>query len=636
MFSRTLLAAALALGLTLSFQPSHAQYGALDPSFVPSPGAEQSGGVNHVLCSHVLPDGRILIGGLFTSYNGVERRGIARLMPDGSLDNSFDPGSGAGGTAVPGVEAMAVLPDGRILVAGDFTSWNGAFAGRIARLNADGSVDPTFTPGGAANAVIKDMVLLPDGKILIAGAFTAFTGTFRSRIARLDPNGALDSTFDPGDGPGGSIRTILNMNVQSNGRIYVTGYFESFAGASRPRVARLMANGGLDATFSPGIGPNATVFSAALQFDGKLIIGGGFTTYGGTPRARLARLNTNGTLDTDFVVGSGSDNVVHAILIREGGILIGGDMLSYNGTTAPQIAGLLPNGSVDPSFVPGTGTNGAGTRTIFGFNEQPDGRILVLGGFFNYDGAVRHGIARILPCSLPSITSINVDPPTACVGDDVTLSVAEGELNGSSSWVWYANGCNGQILGSGNFIVVEAATSTTYHVRGEGGCLGDCVTLIPFVNEPDATVLLSGSELTASLSGAGYQWIDCSNGNEIVGATEQSYTPLSNGSFAVNVTMDGCTSVSECVSVMSVGVRSVDPLSTGWIYPNPAVDHIRIDVPKELVGVAFDVFNSMGQVVLSGRFDGKNTMIDVATLAAGIHTVMPAEGYLVPLRFVKE
>src|SRR5205814_1510611 len=110
------------------------------------------------------------------------RNGIARINSDGSLDSSFDPGSGANNE----VDGIAVQDDGKILIGGLFTTYNGTARNRIARINSDGSLDPSFDPGSGANNPVFSLALQPDSKVLVVGQFTSFNGTSVKRIARLN------------------------------------------------------------------------------------------------------------------------------------------------------------------------------------------------------------------------------------------------------------------------------------------------------------------------------------------------------------------------------------------------------------------------------------------------------------------
>ncbi|HXI53509.1 MAG TPA: delta-60 repeat domain-containing protein, partial [Candidatus Saccharimonadales bacterium] len=140
----------------------------------------------------VQPDGRILIGGEFTTVNGVARRNIARLHADGSVDTSFDPGTDAT------VRALALQPDGKILVGGQFTTLGGSNRVAIGRLNADGSLDTLFNPGaiyepGPEGSVVYTLRLTGSGEILAGGQFTRLGGQPHPYLGRLHADGTADA-----------------------------------------------------------------------------------------------------------------------------------------------------------------------------------------------------------------------------------------------------------------------------------------------------------------------------------------------------------------------------------------------------------------------------------------------------------
>lgn len=138
---------------------------------------------------------------------------------------------------------MAVQPDGKILIAGNFTGFNTIPLERVARLNADGSLDETFDTESGANDRIYSVVLQSDGKILAGGRFTAFKGTDRKGIARLNSDGTLDTSFDPGSGVGDDYSSGINaIAVQPDKKILLGGYFKYFNGTSRRNIARVMSS----------------------------------------------------------------------------------------------------------------------------------------------------------------------------------------------------------------------------------------------------------------------------------------------------------------------------------------------------------------------------------------------------------
>ena len=361
--------------------------GSLDLSFDPGVGANSL-----VYATAIQSDGKIVIGGTFSFYNGTPRNCIARLNEDGSLDASFAPDAGVNDDA----HTIAIQSDGRILIGGLLTTYNG----NIARLNADGTLDATFDPGAGADWGVGVTAIQGNGRIVIGGLFSSYNGTPRNRIARLNEDGTLDTTFDPGTGAvGGIYPDISGMAIQGDERIIIGGNFTSYNGTPRNRIARLNPDGTLDATFVPDAGlggTNAAIYAMAIQSDGRIVIGGQFTSYNGTPRNCIARLNVDGSLDATFDPGAGAaggtPSYLSAIAIQsDGRIVIGGLFNSYNGTPRNSIARVNSDGSLDVTFEPGAGAD----NTLWSATFQNDGRIIIGGNFTSYNGTSRNRIARL-------------------------------------------------------------------------------------------------------------------------------------------------------------------------------------------------------------------------------------------------
>ena len=336
-------------------------------------------------------DGKIIIGGSFTSINSTPRKNIARLNADGTLDTSFISGTGANQT----VFKIVTQIDGKIIISGDFTTYNGVSRNRIARLNIDGSLDTTFDPGTGANGRIIPIAIQSNEKIIIGGDFTTVNSITRNRIAQLNSDGSLDTSFDPGTGLNSGSNSIA---VQLDGKIIIGGSFTAFNDISQNRITRLNADGSLDTSFNIGIGTNSTVNAISTQSDGKIVIGGTFTTYNGVSRNGIARLNTDGSLDTSFSVRSGTGNgnvtsnsVYCSAILPDGKIIIGGDFTSYNGTLQNRIARLNADGSLDSTFNPSTAAN----DTVLTTAIQSDGKSIIGGFFSTYNGVLRNRIARL-------------------------------------------------------------------------------------------------------------------------------------------------------------------------------------------------------------------------------------------------
>ena len=238
--------------------------GQLDPTFVPAPGTNDA--VNVVIPQ---PDGKVIAAGRFTFANNVARNRIARFNFNGSLDTSFDPGTGADGE----ITAAVLQPDGRIVVAGRFTSFNGFTHNRVCRLNANGSVDQTFGLGNGINNAALALALQSDGRIIVGGQFSQVDLTQRFNLARLNTNGSVDLSFDPGNGPNGDVNAIV---IQPDGRIIIGGTFIGYNGFARGGIARVLGNGALDPSFDSGVGTGGDVFALALQHNGQIVLGGRF------------------------------------------------------------------------------------------------------------------------------------------------------------------------------------------------------------------------------------------------------------------------------------------------------------------------------------------------------------------------
>jgi uncharacterized delta-60 repeat protein len=300
-----------------------------------------------VLSSQIQSDGKILIGGAFTSYNGTTRRAIIRLNSDGGIDNTFNTVFDSGS-----INSIQIQSDGKILLGGDFTSYFSINTNRIIRLNSNGSRDGTFSIGAGFNGIVRTIQIQSDGKILIGGNFTTYNGTTSNRIIRLNSDGSIDDTFNIGTGFGGTFPPIYTIQIQSDGKILVGGFFTSYNGTTRNRIIRLNSDGSIDNTFNIGTGFNDGVFTIKQQSDGKILVGGAFTSYNGTTRNRIIRLNSDGSIDNTFSIGNGFSGNGSVLIIQiqsDGRILVGGQFTFYNVIGSNRIIRLLGNGLTEPS-----------------------------------------------------------------------------------------------------------------------------------------------------------------------------------------------------------------------------------------------------------------------------------------------
>ncbi len=327
-------------------------------------------------------------GGNYVKPPTGTRNAIARLNATGFLDASFGSPLQADG-AIMAMRAQ----NGNFLVGGFFSTYNGKPCRGLARLQPDGALDETFNPGGSGpNGAVYDIAIDSNGKILIGGNFTQYNGSTRNRVARLNADGTLDASFNPGTGPNATVETVA---IQANGMILIGGSFSTVYGVSKPGIARLTHEAALDNNFNTGAGVNAAVRRIVVLSDQRILLGGDFTRYDGTERGRLARINATGSLDGTFAAGTGANGTVRVIEpLSDDNILIGGAFGAYDGIARGGIARLTALGENDGAFNPGTGAN----REVRAIAVRPDGKLLVGGAFTRFDhigSDNRNGVALL-------------------------------------------------------------------------------------------------------------------------------------------------------------------------------------------------------------------------------------------------
>jgi uncharacterized delta-60 repeat protein len=387
--------------------------GALDASLNPQLELSEES-ASHVQTVAVQKDGKVLIGGAFNRINGTERGKAARLNRDGSLDTSFVPMIEP---ADPDhfVARIVIQADGKILIGGWFTSVNGKSRNGVARLNEDGSLDESFDVGtgtldndGIIGRVLA-IAVQPDGKINVGGDFTVFSGQGVPWAVRLNSNGGVDTGLASG------LRClncdtldIRNIEVLSTGHIMISGVFNRIGGVSYNGLARLTSDGSVDPAFVTPVATTEQPDALAVGSDDKTVVALlSPDPASGANRTRLLRLNADGTLESAFqpgdVSGDGSSATpVSAIKIdADGGIIIGGAFTNVGATPRQDLARVKPDGTLDTEFDAGSGFgNGVFSAAstfrsrVTGIDLQEDGGIIVAGNYSVASGQVRLGLAR--------------------------------------------------------------------------------------------------------------------------------------------------------------------------------------------------------------------------------------------------
>lgn len=399
-------------GTATAPMPDDSQPGTLDRTFNPGTGARSNIFPQGIYALARLPDGKLVIAGQFRNYNSIPRTHLARLNADGSLDTAFNPVITSGfGTGE--IKGLAVQADGRIVIGGMFDSVNGVARDNIARLHADGTLDTEFNPVFVFNSGIKALELLPDGRMFLAGQLTMGNfGDRRSSLVRIHPDGTPDMGFNAGD----IFGFIYHLLPQPDGQWLISGSFSTVNGNPRTGFARLGANGALDAGFAPvlsGISSNRGPDGFALQCDGSILIAGSFTSVNGSPRIGAARLYADGSTDPGFVIGGSGvfragGTLDWVSVLPDGKLLFNGVFKPSPGIGEPRLARFLPDGTVDPEYKPVIYHNPNDRVHAHLFLE--DSRLLVAGEFSDIGGIRRNSIARLLggPGLLPRFTGVNL------------------------------------------------------------------------------------------------------------------------------------------------------------------------------------------------------------------------------------
>jgi uncharacterized delta-60 repeat protein len=538
--------------------------GSVDTVFAPS-GVTDGQLFIHAVA--VQGDGKVLAGGFFTSINGELRDSLVRFNTDGTVDHTFGVAIGTYG----GVRAMLIQPDGKIMIAGQVRAIDNTGAGRVARLNADGTVDSSFNPGNGPDNIIWAMTQDGSGNTYIVGDFLNVNGTPRAGLAKLNPNGSLDATFNPGTGFSGSPRAIAPPNG-SAGPV-IGGQFTTYNGVTVNRIVRVDATtAARDTSFTTnnGTGFNGQVRALALTSSGQYLVGGGFINFNGSSHPRFVRLNGDGTLDGGFtptVNGGG----VFALAQQNGKIFAGGTFT----TPTNRVARFLANGATDSAFSPGTAV-GQSPPNALPFGPQvnalalgPDGKLVISGTFNQYNGSTRVCIARLTDSTL-NYTAVSRKIHGAAGTFDVNLP-----LTGASGIECRSGGANNDyrvVFTFAGAVTFDSAsiTSGTGSVSSASGSGTTTITvdLTGVTNAQRVTLTLAGVSNGTSTADLGVQMgvlVGDTNGNGSVNAGDVAQTKGQSGqavtaaNFREDVNGNGSINAGDVALVKSKSGTSLPP-----------------------------------------------------------------------------
>jgi len=590
-------------------------------------------------------DNKIYIGGTFDTYNGTVIRRIARLSPSGALDATFAT-AGTDGA----INAIALQPDLKAVIGGDFFGVGNVNSRRLARLNDDGSLDTAFTSalGTAADGGVDALALQADGKILLGGRFQNFNGTPRNRIARVNADGSMDTTFNPGTGPN---QPVVSIQMQADGKIIVTGTFTTFNGVARSGIVRLNADGSVDTTFNPGTGASGLVNGAIIQADGKIIVYGGFNFFNGQARGKIIRLNPDGTIDTGYAANTAiNSDIRDAELMPDGKLLIVGVFFEINGVSRRSVARLTVNGAHDPGFNPGTGAgylNSPANAAVNASALDTNSLLVVVGEFRQFNNIPFGFITRVETAD--PIPPLIITHPTnlfVLTGSTAQFSVT---ATGTAplSYQWRFNGVN--ILGATNNPITipnaQAGNAGLYSVvvsNGGGTATSSNASLtlgtLPFlvVAPPSSQTNFVGQNTNFTVAAGGttplfYQWLF--NGAALANQTNATLNltnlQLTNaGVYSIVVSnqfgavTNSATQVIAAPPAILAGPGGGNP-ATGQPDSLTVVQGQSATFSANVVGSAPLTYQwRFGGVNIAGATNGSLTLANVQASQAGLYSVV--------------
>ncbi len=396
-------------------------------------------------------DGSILFVGKFDTVNSISRIAIAKLLPAGNLDTSFPTTNFFSNSS--SITQIKILSDGKILLAD---------GGILRRLNADGSVDSTFSaPAGPAS--ISKFIVDGQGRILIR---YGFSNPQNYSTLRLNSNGSYDNTFVPATAVTGSVSVTA---AQTDGKVIIGGDFDMVNNIARYRFARVNADGSTDTTFNVVEGFNDIPTKLLVQADGKILAIGNFSSYNGTARSGIVRINGDGSVDNTFAPVVNSGSVINALALGDGGkIYIGGNFTTVNGQTRSGIARLNADGSLDAGFNPTIGN-----PVINSIVVQTDGKVTVGGAFSGVNGFNRVNLVRF-----------NADGSVDTTFNAGSIStVNQLDIQGDGKYVVYA----------GSLIRLNANGTTDSTFQSPSFSTSQSSFIISFIPQADGSIIVGGN-----------------------------------------------------------------------------------------------------------------------------------------------
>jgi uncharacterized delta-60 repeat protein len=384
-----------------------------------------------------LSDGKYIIVGSFTQYNSTSVSGIVKITTNGVADTSFSTSSGFSSVTYSEFSPFDVVEqsDGKLVCGGAFESFSGISRNYLCRLNSDGTLDTSYTVGSGFNGPVFRMGIQSDNKVICVGDFTSYDGTSVGYICRINSDGTLDNSFGAYIG---FDAYPFDLQILSDNSIILGGYFTTYNSVYlAPYIIKLLPDGNVDTSFTPGTGFNGPVLTVYVDSEEKIYASGNFSGYSvyGTSLG-LIKLDLSGTPDSTFTTNIGTSfSFGYALNIEE--TLDSSLILSlfsgttFNGYANGGIVKISKSGVFDSQFYANPGFN----NTVVDIIIDDNNKIICVGNFTTFNGTIMNGVVKLQPCqyNIPSSTPTNTPTQTPTVTQTINCPNITTEISLMSS-----------------------------------------------------------------------------------------------------------------------------------------------------------------------------------------------------------
>ncbi len=621
--------------------------GSIDPTFTLSPGPEynnDNGFQNTVSTIIALPADKYLVAGGFNTYNDKLYPFLVKINNDGTVDESLESDFGVflssnSYSSNKGIRKMLVSSaDNKLYVAGDISGSENIESMGLARINYDGSTDPTFISNidlvyELYTESVRDIVMKADGKIIAGGTFEEAGGITKHNIVRLNNDGSVDEAFNIGSGfsDDASTSQINALAIQPDGKIIAAGDFSYYKNVPFENLIRLKINGGIDGTFDIGSGATGgNIVSLQLLDDGKIFIAGGFTHYNGIERKYIAKLNADGSLDPSFnanLVNTETFTSVNKILVQpDGKVIISGNDFT-KGTDDDEFMRLNADGSYDATFIDVPGNN-FGTQ-VYCMLLDAEGKILIGGEFNKYNNINSFALARL-----------NSDGSF----DDSFINPVDDYWH--SEGIYSLAFINNELMIGGKFkecggVAVNNIARLFYYSAVcpiPTGLYADNITVTKATINWDEEDGADSYQLWYRTVGAG-TWL-----KKIVSVnfkTLKSLTPETDYEYKVRTKCSdgefGEFTALQNFTTLPLREENMNERSFINIFPNPATEEITISTESNFSSASIIISDLMGKNILYQNISNAETTINIKDLPSGMYIIhFKIDGITSTQKFIKQ